>query len=78
MPNERSVHAYDMHLDDRHVSVLLATVEFKPAGSGIWLVFTEQGVFLDGRGEPGSREEGPRGLPDKLEACLRRDFDGTP
>jgi uncharacterized protein YndB with AHSA1/START domain len=31
--NERIIYAYDMHLDARRISVSLATVEFKPAGS---------------------------------------------
>jgi uncharacterized protein YndB with AHSA1/START domain len=70
VPNERIVYSYDMHLDQRHISVSLATIEIKPAGKGTRLVFTEQGAFLDGYDDAGSREEGTRGLLDKLGAAL--------
>lgn len=68
--NERIVYAYDMHLDDKRISVSLATVEFKPAGSGTRLIFTEQAVFLDGYDDAGSREQGTRWLLDKLGESL--------
>ena len=42
VPNERIIYGYDMHLDDKRISVSLATVEFKPAGKGTRLTFTEQ------------------------------------
>ncbi|HEX9463819.1 MAG TPA: SRPBCC family protein [Alphaproteobacteria bacterium] len=72
VPNERIVYAYGMHLDDRRISVSLATIEFKPQGTGTRLVLTEQGVFLDGYDDAGSRERGTRGLLDQLEAALRQ------
>ena len=34
VPNERIIYTYDMHLDDKRISVSLATVELKPAGQG--------------------------------------------
>ena len=71
VPNQRIVYTYDMHLDDKRISVSLATVEFKPAGAGPRLIFTEQAVFLDGYDDAGSREHGTRGLLDKLDAALR-------
>lgn len=70
MPNERIVYTYDMHLGDKRISVSLATIEFKPKGSGTHLVLTEQGVFLDGYDDAGSREEGTRWLLGKIEATL--------
>ncbi|MGE0095751.1 MAG: SRPBCC family protein [Alphaproteobacteria bacterium] len=70
VPNERIVYSYDMHLGDKRISVSLATIEFKPKGSGTHLVLTEQGVFLDGYDDAGSREEGTRWLLGKLEATL--------
>ncbi|HXZ00281.1 MAG TPA: SRPBCC family protein [Stellaceae bacterium] len=70
--NERIVYAYDMHLDDRHISVSLATVTFKPAGAGTRLILTEQGVFLDGYDDAGARERGTGGLLDRLGAALKR------
>ena len=71
IPDQRIVTAYDMYLDDTRISVSLATVEVFPAGSGTRLVYTEQGVFLDGYDDAGSRERGTQGLLDQLAAALR-------
>jgi uncharacterized protein YndB with AHSA1/START domain len=71
--DERIVYTYDMHLDDKRISVSLATVEFKLAGAGTRLIFTEQAVFLDGLDNPADREHGTRALLDKLDAALRRE-----
>ena len=70
VPGERIVYTYDMHLDDTRVSVSLTTVEFKPDGAGTRLIFTEQGVFLDGTDSAATREQGTHGLLDKLGAAL--------
>ena len=72
VPNERIILAYDMHLDDRRISVSLATVEFKPEGKGTRLTFTEQGAFLDGYDNPAEREHGTGELLDALGRALRR------
>jgi uncharacterized protein YndB with AHSA1/START domain len=72
VPDQRIIYSYDMHLDDKRISVSLATIEFKPAGAGTRLIFTEQGAFLDGYDDAGSREQGTRGLLDALGAALRR------
>jgi uncharacterized protein YndB with AHSA1/START domain len=69
--NERIVSAYEMHLDQARISVSLATMEFKPNGSGTTFVLTEQGVFLDGYDDAGERERGTRELLSQLEAFLR-------
>src|ERR1700733_7091042 len=66
IPNERIVYAYEMHLDDRKISISLATLELKPAGTGTRLVMTEQGAFLDGYDDAGSRERGSNFLLDAL------------
>jgi uncharacterized protein YndB with AHSA1/START domain len=71
VPDERIIYSYDMHMDDKRISVSLATIELKPAGGGTRLVFTEQAVFLDGHDDAGSRERGTHGLLDKLGAWLR-------
>jgi uncharacterized protein YndB with AHSA1/START domain len=70
--DRRIVYAYEMYCDDDRISVSLVTVEFQPVAAGTRLVFTEQGVFLDGRDSPANREEGSRPLLDKLEAELGR------
>ncbi len=69
-PNERLVYAYEMHLDDREISVSLATIELAPAGAGTRLKITEQGAFLDGYDDAGSRERGTGLLLDRLGASL--------
>jgi len=71
VPNERIIYSYTMHVDGKKISVSLATIEFKKAGAGTLLVLNEQGAFLDGYDESGSRERGTIGLIDKLEAALR-------
>lgn len=68
--NERIVTSYQMHLDDRRISVSLATYEFKPNGANTTFVLTEQGVFLDGYDDAGQREEGTRELLSQLETYL--------
>jgi uncharacterized protein YndB with AHSA1/START domain len=73
VPNERIVYTYDMHMDDKRISVSLATIEFKPAADGTRLILTEQGVFLDGADYPAQRKQGTGGLLDQLEAELRRE-----
>jgi uncharacterized protein YndB with AHSA1/START domain len=71
VPNERIIYSYTMHVNDKKISVSLATIEFKKGGSGTQLVLTEQGAFLDGYNDSGSRERGTVGLIDKLEAAIR-------
>jgi uncharacterized protein YndB with AHSA1/START domain len=70
--NARIVYAYEMHLDDVKISVSLATIEFNAQGAGTRLIVTEQGVFLDGYDDAGSREQGTRGLLDQLGDALQR------
>jgi hypothetical protein len=62
-----------MNLGDTRISVSLATVEFKPAGKGTRLIFTEQGAFLDGHDTPAQREQGTGYLLDALGEELRRE-----
>jgi uncharacterized protein YndB with AHSA1/START domain len=71
---ERIVYAYEMLLDGRKISTSLATFEFKAAaGGGTAFRMTEQGAFLDGYDDNGSREEGSIGIVDKLSAFLAQD-----
>ena len=72
VPDERIVLAYDMDLDGRRISVSLATIEFKSAGKGTKLIFTEQGAFLDGYDSVADREHGTRELLDSLGRELER------
>ena len=68
--NERLVYSYVMHLDDRKISVSLATMELRAEGARTTLAVTEQGVFLDGYDDAGSREHGTGFLLDALGASL--------
>ena len=70
VPNRRIVYAYEMHLDDKKISVSLATIELTPTATGTQFVMTEQGVFLDGYDKASGREEGTIWLTDKLEKFL--------
>ena len=71
VPRERIVYTYEMHLDERKISVSLATLEIEPAGAGrTKLKICEQGAFLDGYDDAGSRERGTGDLLDQLGASL--------
>ncbi|MFP5390236.1 MAG: SRPBCC family protein [Gammaproteobacteria bacterium] len=66
VPNERLVYTYEMFLNERKISVSLATFELRADGTGTQVVLTEQGVFLDGYDDAGSREHGTNYLLDAL------------
>ena len=68
---ERIVYVYQMRMDGRKISVSLAPFEFKPSDGGAKLIMTEQGTFLDGYDDNGSRECGSREIIDKLSAYLQ-------
>ena len=71
VPDQRIVYTYDMYSGETNTSVSITTIEFRPAGGGTKLVFTEQGVFLDGLASAAEREAGTRdGLIVKLGAAL--------
>lgn len=70
IPNERLVYAYEMHLDDKKISVSLATLQLEGTGGKTTLKITEQGAFLDGYDDAGSREQGTQHLLDALGASL--------
>lgn len=68
--NERLVYSYVMHLDEKKISVSLATMQLKSVGEQTTLKVTEQGAFLDGYDDAGSREHGTGFLLDALGASL--------
>lgn len=68
--NERLVYSYVMHLDDRKISVSLATLQLAADGARTTLKVSEQGAFLDGYDDNGSRERGTGLLLDALGASL--------
>lgn len=70
IPQERLVYTYEMHQDDRKISVSLATMQVKAEGARTRLLVTEQGAFLDGYDDAGSREHGTGFLLDALGTSL--------
>lgn len=72
-PGQRVVYAYDMHLNGRHHSVSIATVEFIGDPEGTRLRFTEQVTFVDGTdGRDGtlSRKRGTAAHLERMAAVL--------
>jgi uncharacterized protein YndB with AHSA1/START domain len=70
VPRERLVYSYVMRLNEKKISVSLATMELKGEEGGTRLSVTEQGAFLDGYDDDGAREHGTALLLDKLGATL--------
>lgn len=73
VPAERIIFAYNMTIDGKRISTSLATWELRPDGAGTHLVLTEQGAFLDGYVDAGSRLEGTNLLLDALGAALAKE-----
>jgi uncharacterized protein YndB with AHSA1/START domain len=69
--NERLVYSYQMFMNDRKISVSLATLQLQAQGPRTTLRITEQGAFLDGYDDAGSREHGTGLLLDALGASLQ-------
>jgi uncharacterized protein YndB with AHSA1/START domain len=76
VPQRRIVYAYNMHVDEKKISVSLATVELEAVAvgnkAGTRMKVTEQGAFLDGYDDAGSRERGTGSLMDALEKSLEK------
>jgi len=70
IPHERLIYSYVMHLNDKKISVSLATMQLKAEGDKTTLQVSEQGAFLDGYDDAGSREHGTGHLLDALGASL--------
>jgi len=70
VPNRRIVYSYAMHMDERRISVSLATIEYLPDGTGTRFRLTEQGAFLDGYEDNGSREHGTAFLIERMGQAL--------
>ena len=70
VPEQRIIYVYDMRHNDVHLSISLATIEFKPEGKGTRLTITEQGAFFDGYDNVVKREAGTQELLDSLGRSL--------
>lgn len=72
IPDARIIYTYNMFIDARKISVSLATLQISAvAGGGSRLQICEQGAYLDGYEDGGSRERGTADLMDRLGDCLR-------
>ena len=72
IPDQRIVFTYRMAMGPTPFSVSLTTVELAPSGSGTQLTYTEQGAFMDGVDSAKGREDGSRGLLERLAAELQK------
>ena len=72
IPDTRIVFAYRMATGQKAFSASLTTVELTPSGKGTHLTYTEQGAYFDSADSAAGREEGCRGLLEKLAAELQR------
>ncbi|MBV9510366.1 MAG: SRPBCC domain-containing protein [Caulobacteraceae bacterium] len=70
IPLQRLVYAYEMHMNEKKISVSLATMQLTAKGAKTTLAVTEQGAFLDGYDDAGSREQGTGFLLDAIGASL--------
>ncbi|PYI52472.1 SRPBCC family protein [Paenibacillus flagellatus] len=70
VPDHRIVYAYTLDSDGKRLSVSLTTVELLEVEGGTKLIFTEQGVFLDGLDTPEIREHGTNEMLDALGRSL--------
>lgn len=71
VPNERIITTYEMYLNDKRISVSLASLEFIPEGASTRLILTEQGAYLDEFDRPDVREQGTNDLLNKLADFLK-------
>jgi len=76
VPLKRVVYSYNMFVDEKKISVSLATIQIVPVRidgrAGTRMVVTEQGAFLDGYDDAGSRERGTGLLMDALGRSLEK------
>jgi uncharacterized protein YndB with AHSA1/START domain len=68
--DERIVYTYNMLRNGVRMSVSVSTVEMRAQGARTQLLYTEQGVFLDGEDKPELREHGTAEMLDKLGEAL--------
>jgi hypothetical protein len=69
--NARLVYGYEMHLDNKKISVSLPTLQSRGRNGKTMLMVTEQGAFLDGYDDAGFREQGAVHPLDSLGISLK-------
>ena len=70
VPDRRIVFAYRMTVGPKPISVSLGTVQLLPSGEGTLMTYTEQGVYFGDPDAVKGREQGSRGLLERLAAEL--------
>ncbi|WNQ11413.1 SRPBCC family protein [Paenibacillus aurantius] len=70
VPDQRIVYSYTLDMGETRISVSVTTVEFLQDPSGTRLIYTEQGVYLDGQDTPEQREHGTKLMLDMLGKVL--------
>ena len=70
IPGERIIYVYEMRINGTKISASLTSIEFKAEGAGTALKLTEQGAYLDGYDDAGSREQGTAELLDAMGRTL--------
>jgi uncharacterized protein YndB with AHSA1/START domain len=70
VPEQRIITTYDMYVNDKQLSVSVATVELQAHPEGTRVVLTEQGTYIDGSDDGRQREEGTRWLLEKVAKSL--------
>lgn len=68
--DRRIVFSYRMAIGDKPLSVSLVTVQLDATAAGTLMTYTEQGAYFDSADSVKGREEGTRGLLEKLAAEL--------
>ena len=68
--NQKLVYVYDMHIDGRHLSLSLASMELNEHPRGSRMLYTEQAVYFNGEDDTKSRMHGTTAHFDRLERCL--------
>ena len=73
--DNRIVYSYEMYADGARISVSVATIEFAQSDGGTRLIWTEQGVYLDGHNgaeAPEMRKDATIDMLNGLAAYLQR------
>jgi len=66
--NRRIVLAYDMTIAGDILSLSICTTELEPEGAGTKLTYTEHGIYYGDGAHVAGREEGTRGMLERLAA----------
>lgn len=77
VPAERIIYAFEMSSAGKRVSASLATVEFRPAGAGTRMLYTEQMAFLAGTEAMQMRIAGTGTGFDRLVDMIAMDVSGV-